>query len=497
MQLFTNKWQFWLMLVLLFPTYVVGQISIPDADYIDTTEYINKNLGEHLIAVFSPKRGNYPENVELHADFNDTLILNYKWLKLNEGTFIFDSLAFDGNTTSSSYVAAGASGSDEKNGCYKLEITGADIDTAFYVWVYISTFQITGINIKLSTCEVMELDTDLDIDDGFSYFDLIDFTPLQKPHILSSVNWETVPEGIELTEILDPSFKAPTEYLRFNLTVKDNFGQTVSDYIDIAEYELDDTENRIWLRATKADFEASRTGVLEGDSITGGEAPLKVQFVNKSENAIEYKWTFYNDFSWVKRGILDSVLHESIYETPIDSITYYYPAYYNRSNLEEYPRNLGQYDVKLEAKGPVYEINNEEYQCTDTLRKYNYINVDSTIVPMLANVFTPPNNPNRLFYFVEGVERIEGTDSEASYERIKHEIVRSVRKFSIKIYSRWGDKVHEFDGDVEDWNGWDGTTLGNITAKTGVYFYSALITGWDGKTYNQNGYVHLFRDDKF
>lgn len=67
---------------------------------------------------------------------------------------------------------------------------------------------------------------------------------------------------------------------------------------------------------------------------------------------------------------------------------------------------------------------------------------------------------------------------------------KSLKKFKMVIYSRWGRKV--FDS-TDPARGWDGKVGGKIGAP-GVYFYNISAEGYnEGETYSQKGVVHLIR----
>ncbi len=75
--------------------------------------------------------------------------------------------------------------------------------------------------------------------------------------------------------------------------------------------------------------------------------------------------------------------------------------------------------------------------------------------------------------------------------------LESMETVNCIIYSRWGRKVCQWSSAKEADNGWDGT-IRNSDAKAspGVYFYVLKAVGYDGKTYNETGNIHLFRQKK-
>ncbi|MBP5611793.1 MAG: gliding motility-associated C-terminal domain-containing protein [Bacteroidales bacterium] len=74
----------------------------------------------------------------------------------------------------------------------------------------------------------------------------------------------------------------------------------------------------------------------------------------------------------------------------------------------------------------------------------------------------------------------------------------SIRRFSIKIYTRSGRLVYSHSGDdMRFWEGWDGKTNEGHEASEGVYYYVMEAKGYGRKqTYepeNYTGFVYLYR----
>jgi gliding motility-associated-like protein len=70
--------------------------------------------------------------------------------------------------------------------------------------------------------------------------------------------------------------------------------------------------------------------------------------------------------------------------------------------------------------------------------------------------------------------------------------VVNVKSFDIQIYNRWGRKVHEFEGDPNVWEGWDGNN-GNVAAPDGVYFWVVKYNDGCDKRSTERGSVTLLR----
>jgi gliding motility-associated-like protein len=64
---------------------------------------------------------------------------------------------------------------------------------------------------------------------------------------------------------------------------------------------------------------------------------------------------------------------------------------------------------------------------------------------------------------------------------------RSVKKFTMLIYNRWGRKVFQTNDPAK---GWDGR-IGNQRAEAGVYFFKIEATGFKGEKLDLDGVVHL------
>ena len=171
-----------------------------------------------------------------------------------------------------------------------------------------------------------------------------------------------------------------------------------------------------------------------------GEAPLEVSFNNTSENAVAFKWFFGDE-------------ETSVLEVP-EPHTYYVP---------------GDYEVVLGAVS--------EAGCTDTLR-YQYVTVEPSSLDV-PNVFTPNEDGINDFFFVAA---------------------SSLRYLNVKIMTRNGRKVYEFEGEGEElsgWQGWDGRIGGSRYASPGPYYYIIRAIGWDDILYSEKvytGVVHLIRE---
>lgn len=90
----------------------------------------------------------------------------------------------------------------------------------------------------------------------------------------------------------------------------------------------------------------------------------------------------------------------------------------------------------------------------------------------IPNVFTPDN---------------DGTNDGFIITNMGMETVRC------KIYNRWGELIYEWDNPAGSWNG---LTMNGNEAVDGVYYYTAFMIDFQGKTYDESGFVQLIRGKK-
>lgn len=102
----------------------------------------------------------------------------------------------------------------------------------------------------------------------------------------------------------------------------------------------------------------------------------------------------------------------------------------------------------------------------------------------MPNVFTPGKGENGV-YMPGGLFRTNDV---------------SVIFIDITIFTRTGLKVHQYEGNIRDWKGWDGTIMNSgREAPEGVYYY--VITRFNSYQDSNdpisrklmNGFIHLYR----
>lgn len=234
------------------------------------------------------------------------------------------------------------------------------------------------------------------------------------------------PHQLEIPDVVgDRAREDRYENAEYDVKIVDRFGlEWVSDkapytsVIPVAEME----EPRL-LNTVK----------VEGVSGEAGQAPLEVEFREKSLNAQQYEWFLYKDSADLKEFAMvlpDSLLDGHIRTEKDFNYTYQHP---------------GLYKVQLKV------INTKgAFQCWDTTEaKYVHVVISLVNVP---NVFTPNGDGKNDAFCVQTF---------------------SVEAFEAVILNRWGRKVYQWN-DPE--GGWDGRINGKY-ASPGTYYYIVTARG--------------------
>ncbi len=187
--------------------------------------------------------------------------------------------------------------------------------------------------------------------------------------------------------------------------------------------------------AVKADFETD----IQKDSIeherhdeARGSAPIEIQFTDESlGNVSAREWTFGN----AGRAV------------PKDPLFVFSQA--------------GTDSVTL-------KVVNRESECSDISDPF-LVNVWESELDV-PNVFTPNG---------------DGINDEF---RVAY---RSIKKFEMVVFNRWGRKVYESDDPKKGWKG----KVGGKTGAPGVYFYNIKGVGFnEDEVHKKEGAIHLIRD---
>lgn len=414
-----------------------GQITAP-ADFHEATEYSDSDYvfvfctdvtdAGKLIANDSTGFGGY----------------NFEWFKFNESVKDFTDILSDFiiNNDSTYSVISGL-----KNGGYKVILTNADTIQEYIAWVYNNTH----LSIELqkdgeSDCDYLGLWGTPNFNTDFTYYNIATGTSYDLQNKSQKYYWNANPELERLVDSSTYYFTSipngyfPLEDTKFKIVVKDRFGCLAEDEIDYVAIETDAE-----LSWTIVD---DKTGI-DGDSGSSGTsisapAPLMVRFKNESLNGYKYTW-FFGDTLW--NNDIDTVRTDDFLLQP--EHTYYYTVVDSGKT----------YTLRLYSES--------EYGCKDSI--FLNIKVEPSKIKF-PNVFTPNGDDfNNVFI-------------------VKEDDFQSIRNFKITIFNRVGQVVHEFEGDIRDWTGWDGSVKGRGDAPAGNYFFVVEATGWDDVNYNNNNF---------
>ncbi|MGE4568762.1 MAG: gliding motility-associated C-terminal domain-containing protein [Bacteroidales bacterium] len=429
-----------------------AQISAPAAKAKLAVSYFPRNgLVLDSIYLF------YPEVPSLTAQLEgNSASLTFRWQKYDPSGSTFGPV-FRTETGSSSAV------SDLADGGYRVTISAAGMaDTSFVAWCY----PYNGINLSLVkdgsgnlpfgsyTCQTLFLVSNPSLVRPFLYYD--PFTGEAYSDFEANLfnryfvfSWSGAP-ALQPSDLTNGKaacrvMNPPYVDTRFTVQVTDPFsGESYSDHL----------------------FHASirPRAVLQAEPVTDGNgkmsAPLLVRFSNQSLNS--------------DRAVL--VLdHEDRSVEPFSQADYTYTT--PRPNA--YDKFPYRPVLTVEKWGLVNGV--QVPVCRDSMQVE--ITVERSLL-QVPNVFTPGGaNP---YFKMYGV---------------------SIKHFEIYIFTRSGKQIYSYKGnDLNNWQGWDGTTDKGARAADGAYIYVIKATGWDpddkrpqqDKRYEDGvfkGFFYLFRAD--
>ncbi len=346
---------------------------------------------------------------------------------------------------------------------YRVIMTKGAASQIFRVWLLVNDLDVIITNkdeedkllFGYYNCSSIDLRADT------TRIPLFYFNPDTKSRINVSVNytirWRTdnpdavTPSSRLITRVNSP----PSEDTWYILTLSDPFGLRRSDsvfYESIQSKAVLAVPEYVNL-SDELEYPARNYGNYYNDDIFS--APGKYRFdVSGSRNLAGYEIDF-GDGEMVSSGI--------------DSLTV----------VHEF-KKPGIYKVVLTTRSAM------PYECLDSISAAVEL-VNSLFT--LPNVFTPNNDGDN------DVISLENSNDVFRSEDI------SVLGIEIAIFDRAGIKVHDYEGNIRDWHGWDGRVRSsNREAPEGVYFYviKALHVFKEGsgsvtsKTYK--GFFHLYRD---
>lgn len=433
--------------------------------------------GEDTIFVFFS--GNEQKVMAASHTTEDTS--NFLWKRFNRNTKTFDSLLVHEDTTLSRiWLDSLYSGNHLKYATEGLRVeilNDEDSLETYNTWVILDTIPDFGeIRIEQNNCESMWLSVDRFELKDYKYYTLSDMSYDAIDSIYISNNRDVEWESSADVEIYSPSILysgyegrfigrignppiMPYKDSDYTLTVSNVFGNSRSATI-----------TDVKAKAVKAEFDVKKIQdngpVVDYNKRDVNEALLNVTFENNSKNSDYYDWVGFNDSLNILRG-RDSILWQSDAEVPETEVEPYTP---------------GEYPVRLTV--------HNDYNCYDSTTFY-HIEVDSSRIDTatIPNVFTPDNNGINDYFVLPKKSNVTGG----------RRGVVSMKWIEVSVFNRSGELVYRFDGNPEDWEGWDGKVRnGNRDAAEGVYIYVIKGRGYDGVMHENkqySGFLYLFREN--
>ncbi|MCK5028954.1 MAG: gliding motility-associated C-terminal domain-containing protein [Bacteroidales bacterium] len=370
---------------------------------------------------------------------------DFAWYKFEDGTKDFTEVLAgftvgDGDSTS---TITGLS-----SGGYMVTLTNAVPAQTYVAWVYIGNE--LSVDLRFddgNECDVLVIwadpsshTTGIYFNTSFNYYDTVADEYINLKNRMNTYEWSNDNSGWggfnTYNAPIISMFDLPTENTIFSIKATDRFGCFVEN--DISYTAIETRAKLLWEHMDERTEEVLGTGNNENE-ITGS-APLYAKFINDSENGQDYIW-FLGDT--LLNNDIDTIFTSDFYEEP--EHIYYYVV------------DSG-YTLKL--------ISESSYGCKDSVTLK--INVEPSSIEF-PNVFTPNEDEfNKVFILTD---------------------YQSIRNFKITIFNRVGQVVHEYEGDVRDWEGWNGEIKNsNREAPEGNYFFIFEVKGWDNVEYNNNNF---------
>ena len=193
-----------------------------------------------------------------------------------------------------------------------------------------------------------------------------------------------------------------------------------------------------------------------------GCSPLTVTFENNSVNASTFYWDFGNGNS-TNVNTMNSQTEIYTQSAAVMLVAYYNPTCADTTFINVTVSTCGCTDPDAENYNPNASV--DDGSC-----------FYPTPIVIAPNVFTPNNDGDNDFYFVDA---------------------KNVTTMDFIILNRWGnvmyDQTIDFTTGVPQ-IGWTGTTALGIEAEEGTYFYKYVARGVNGDEIEGHGYLQLVRD---
>lgn len=450
----------------LVSLHVTAQIAAPYANYSDTADYYMTS-GPDSVFLFNSKN----DSTFIIVDTQNYKGYSVAWEKYEQLVGYQSITGGEKLTVSPDTIAEG----------YRVTLTTTSDTVVSRCWVLTSNFDIEitskGDGDTLASSAYINCDWLYPINLKISDATLMYFNPLNWDTLTFeneyTITWEkelddseggTMNRSREVDGVVTYRLVSPYwEDMWYTAVVVDSSGLEKKDsvyvksYVPSAEFSLEDIElNDESYYSDRSDqyYNIYDDSYYEGKN----SVPAAFLFTSTSENTLEHYWIF-GDTSKTKKTLVDTIVH-----------TYYY---------------WGSFETRLVAKQTFPLVN---LICYDTSEAQT-IDIDAPSFSA-PNAFSPPNGNTPYWRFFE----------------------TSIEYFEIYIFNRYGKRVHEFKGNIRDWEGWNGKLNNtNRVVPSGVYFYVVKAYSypnnidedenaspeWTGTGDNEihKGFIHLFNTE--
>ncbi len=443
-----------------------AQLTAVNSDTVVFTQYQFSSIQDPIYVFYGPQPNGWNVNMTLEGSYTEPS--TFIWMRINNNApGNWDTVKQESNVTLSRLVTTA-------NGNYRLQIKNSTTDTSFYCVIFANNLY--SNLFYQPDCDELKI-RGITTTPELRYFNRFANPP--SPLLMfnpSTFVWKidywhpTLGDWVPDTEsrtflpahspLIQP-IPRENELYRITVEISDILGHNVKDTLFYQAISVE------------ANFVASIGGndLDEEELNIRGQAPFRIQFKNRSKNAVGYRWEFWHRT-------------ESLYNRP-DTVWKEYYTFIPPDSIEYL--DAGNYSVKLVATGRSFLQAGNEKRCVDEKFLQNYITVYESMLGELPNVFTPTGDGiNDLFTFktISTGQLKSGVSGKGT---------RSIKHLEISIYNRNGERVYNYSGDDEGWQGWNGQRNGKgAKVSPGVYFYVIRALGYDGVEHKKHGFVHLY-----
>jgi hypothetical protein len=443
-----------ILLMIILASKATGQIFSPEASDSFGAAY-NVAGGSDKVFIYNTEKYQQVRTIAIFALSDDRQSgWNFTWAVYNNNTQAYMPLP----GTSSGYTSILDTLTVSSG--YQVTMTKGSVTSVYRVWLVFNDFQVfitnkdseNKLQFGYYNCSSLDLRSDTTANQAY-YYNPVNGNRIK---IVNSytIRWTTdnpaagIPPSRLITRVSNP----PSEDTWYKINVTDRFKLVRTDSVFYESIQSKaEMAAPVYVDLDSAGYPGKNYELYYNSGIKS--APGKYKFdISGSKNSVSYELRFGDDSVLVTDTASASIEHE--YEKP------------------------GKYQVTLITKS------DKPYECIDSA------NAEAELVYALfdmPNVFSPDGGLTRENLHNNNVFRSEDV---------------SVVTIEITIFDRAGRKMHNYSGDIRDWEGWDGLVMNSDRkAPEGVYYWvvSTLIYFKDPKTKDPitkevySGFFHLYR----